>query len=50
MLEQYFGGTLRMDQWEGCSPEKDWSHALVLEKDPQTTHVFQEEKWKDAFI
>lgn len=22
MLEQYFGGTLRMDQWEGCIPVK----------------------------
>lgn len=39
MLEQYFGGTLRMDQWEGCSPVKDWNHAPVQEADPQTTYL-----------
>lgn len=29
MLEQYFGGTLRMGQLEGCSPVKDWNHTSV---------------------
>lgn len=29
MLEHYFGGALRMDQREGCSPVRDRDHTLV---------------------
>lgn len=50
MLEQYFGGTLRMDQWEGCIPVKNWKYAPVNEVDPQNTYVLREEIWKEAFV
>ncbi len=50
MLEQYFGGPLRMEQWDGCIPAQSWRYAPVQETDPQTIHTLREEIWKNVFV
>ena len=50
MMENYFGGSLSLAQWEGSIPVKEWKVAPIAEDDSQDTFLLREEIMKHAAV